>query len=329
MTESTPMLQPPPEPPPTADDLWRDFPKTAPEFEARFATEDDCRAYWIKARWGGKPACAKCLSQRVWAERGGRLFECADCGHQTSLTSGTLLEKTRKPLKVWFRAVFEISTRRTGISAKDLQRIMGFGSYETAWTWLHKLRAAMVRSDSEPLGPLVQIDEALVGGKGGPHKELVLVAAEAGGRVRLAHAANNDAATLKRFADGQIATDSKIVTDGHAGYSKKSLGERPHEAVVQTKAERAENDAVQGCHWTIALLKRWLLGTHAGAVRDKHLQAYLDEFAFRHNRRKTNGVGRIAARAIEQLVARPPRTMRMLVDETRRCRWYGSVKKRA
>ena len=154
--------------------LWRDFPKTAQAFEARFATEDDCRAYWIKARWGGEPACAKCQSKRVWSERAGTRFECADCGHQTSLTSGTLLEKTHKPLKVWFRAVFEISTRRTGISAKDLQRIMGFGSYETAWTWLHKLRAAMVRSDSEPLGPFVQADEALVGGKGGPNKELVL-----------------------------------------------------------------------------------------------------------------------------------------------------------
>jgi Zn ribbon nucleic-acid-binding protein len=166
------------------DDLWRDFPKTATEFEARFATEEDCRGYWIEARWGGQPACARCNSTRVWSERGGFLFECAECGHQTSLTSGTLLEKTRKPVKVWFRAVFEISTRRTGISAKDLQRILGFGSYRTAWTWLHKLRAAMVRSDSESLGPFVQIDEALVGGKGGPHKELVLVAAEAGGRVR-------------------------------------------------------------------------------------------------------------------------------------------------
>jgi transposase-like protein len=135
------------------DDLWRDFPKTATEFEARFATEEDCRAYWIAARWGGKPACAKCASTRVWTIRDGSTFECADCGHQTSLTSGTLLEKTRKPLKVWFRAVFEISTRRTGISAKDLQRILGFGSYETAWTWLHKLRAALVREDREPLGP--------------------------------------------------------------------------------------------------------------------------------------------------------------------------------
>ena len=145
------------------NDLWRDFPKTATEFEARFATEDNCRAYLIQARWGGEPACARCESKRVWTIREGTTFECADCGHQTSLTSGTVLEKTRKPLKMWFRAIFEISTRRTGISGKDLQRIMGFGSYETAWTWLHKLRSAMVRSDSEPMGPFVQADEALVG----------------------------------------------------------------------------------------------------------------------------------------------------------------------
>jgi transposase-like protein len=307
------------------DDLWRDFPKTATEFEARFATEEDCRAYWIEARWGGKPACARCQSTRVWTIREGTTFECADCDHQTSLTSGTLLEKTRKPLKMWFRAVFEISTRRTGISAKDLQRIMGFGSYKTAWTWLHKLRAALVRPEREPLGPFVQMDEALVGGKGGPHKELVLVAAEAGGRVRLAHAKTNDKATLKRFADGQIAADARVVTDGLASYDSDSLGERPHEANVQTKAERRENDAIQSCHWTISLLKRWLLGTHAGAVGPKHLQAYLDEYAFRHNRRKTNGVGRIAARVIEQLVAHQPLTMRSLIDDTRHCRWFGSA----
>lgn len=305
------------------DDLWRDFPKTATEFEVRFATEEDCRAYWIAARWGGEPSCVKCASKRVWTIREGTTFECADCGHQTSLTSGTVLEKTRKPFKMWFRAIFEISTRRTGISAKDLQRIMGFGSYETAWTWLHKLRAAMVRSDSEPLGPFVQTDETLVGGRGGPHKELVLVAAEANGRVRLAHVENNDTGTCERFVSGQIAADAHVVTDGHAGYNGKSLGERSHSAVVQTKAERHESDAVQACHWTTSLMKRWLMGTHAGAVSDKHLQAYLDEFVFRHNRRKTDGVCRIAARVIESLVAKPPITMRQLVDGTRRCRWFG------
>jgi transposase-like protein len=296
--------------------LWRDFPKTATEFDERFATEEDCRAYLIAARWGGAPECARCSSKRLWTLGDGARFECAACGHQTSLTAGTVLEKTRKPLKMWFRAVFEITTRRTGISAKDLQRIMGFGSYETAWTWLHKLRSAMVRSDSEPMGPFVQLDETLVGGKGGPNKQLVLVASENGGRVRLVHADNNDAETCKRFADEEIAADASVVTDGHAGYSEKSLGERPHEAVVQTKQERRENDAVQGCHWMTSLTKRWLLGTHAGAVTPKHLQAYLDEFAFRHNRRKTNGVGRIAARLIESLMAKPKLTMRSIVDQT-------------
>ena len=304
------------------DDLWRNFPKTATEFEARFATEEDCRAYWIEARWGGKPACARCGSTYVWTIRDGTTFQCADCRHQTSLTAGTLLEKTRKPLQMWFRAVFEISTRRTGISAKDLQRIMGFGSYKTAWAWLHKLRAALVRPEREPLGPFVQMDEALVGGKGGPHKELVLVAAEADGRVRLAHAETNDKATLKRFADGQVARDAHVTTDGLASYDSDSLGERPYERAVQTQAERRESDTLQVCHWTISLLKRWLLGTHAGAVGPKHLQAYLDEYAFRHNRRRTNGVGRIAARVIEQLVACPPLTMRSLIDDTRRCRWF-------
>ncbi|MGA1216067.1 MAG: IS1595 family transposase [Candidatus Nanopelagicales bacterium] len=296
--------------------LWRDFPKTAPEFEARFATEEDCRAYLIAARWDGEPRCARCASKRLWTLGGGVKFECADCGHQTSLTAGTALEKTRKPLKLWFRAIFEITTRRTGISAKDLQRIMGFGSYETAWTWLHKLRSAMVRSDSEPMGPFVQLDETLVGGKGGPNKQLVLVAAEKDGRVRLAHADSNDTGTLQRFADEEVDAAAHVVTDGHAGYNETSLGERTHEPKVQSKKERREDDAVQACHWITALTKRWLLGTHAGAVTPKHLQAYLDEFTFRHNRRRTNGVARIAARLIESLVALPPLTMRAIVDQT-------------
>ena len=299
-----------------SNSLWRDFPKTATEFDERFATEEDCRAYLIAARWGGEPECARCGSKRLWTLGGGAKFECGACGHQTSLTAGTVLDKTRKPLKEWFRAIFEITTRRTGISAKDLQRIMGFGSYETAWTWLHKLRSAMVRSDSEPLGPFVQLDETLVGGRGGPNKQLVLVAAEKGGRARLVHADNNDADTLKRFVDEEIDAETSVVTDGHAGYSDKSLSERPHEAVVQTKKERRENDVVQACHWMTSLTKRWLLGTHAGAVAPKHLQAYLNEYTFRHNRRKTNGVCRIAARLIESLVARPPITMRSIVDQT-------------
>jgi ribosomal protein L37AE/L43A len=137
-----------------ADDLWREFPKTAIEFEERFATEEDCRAYWIEARWAGKPACAACQSTRVWPVRQGRWFECADCRHQTSLTSGTPLHKTTKPLKMWFRAVFEISSRRNGISAKDLQRILGLGSYglDVAAQAARRARAAEPRAARE-IGP--------------------------------------------------------------------------------------------------------------------------------------------------------------------------------
>ena len=248
------------------DDLWRDFPKTATEFERRFATEEDCRAYWIEARWGGKPACARCGSTYVWPIRDGTTFECRDCDHQTSLTAGTLLEKTRKPLKMWFRAVFEISTRRTGISAMDLMRIMGFGSYKTAWTWLHKLRASLVRPGREPLGPFVEMDEALVGGKGGPHKQLVLAAAEKGGRVRLAHAENNDAATLKCFADAQIAPGARVVTDGHAGYNGQSLGKRPHERKVQTKPAHSGEGDQSFRRMATTGSGRWRPGWREGAV---------------------------------------------------------------
>src|SRR4029077_7460340 len=104
------------------------------------------------------------------------------------------------------------------------------------------------------------------------------------------HAENNDEGTLKSFADSQITLDTQVVTDVLASYNSERLGPRPHQAVIQTKQERRESDTLQGCHWTVSLLKRWLLGTHAGAVKPKHLQAYLDEFAFRFNRRKTNGV---------------------------------------
>ncbi len=303
------------------DDLWRSFPRTALEFEERFPNEEACRAYWIEARWNGRVACKRCGCEKVWPLRDGTLYECASCGHQTSLTSGSLLAGTRKPFKAWFRAIFEISVHRHGISAKDLQRIMGFGSYKTAWTWLHKLRRALVRPGREPLSAMIQLDEGLIGGKGS-EKSIVLVGVEQGGRVRLAHAENNDEGTIKSFVEAQVAEKTGIVTDGLASYNAHSLGERPHEKTVQTRQQKQENDALQNCHWAISNLKRWLLGTHHGAVREKHLQAYLDEFAFRYNRRKTKGVGRIAARVLENLVTCQPMFMRQLINETKPCRLF-------
>ena len=224
-----------------------------------------------------------------------------------------MLAKTRKPFKTWFRAVFEVSSRRNGVSAMDLQRILGFGSYKTAWSWLQKIRAALVRPDRERLSEAVEIDEAFVGGKR-RGKSMVLVATETDGRLRLAHALTNDAETLKTFADASIAAGAAVTSDGHAGYNETALGERDHTMIVQTPAERRVKDSLQTVHWTVSLLKRWLLGTHGGAVTPRHLQAYLDEFAFRWNRRKTNGVGRISARTIEGLVSHAPLTMRTIID---------------
>lgn len=259
---------------------------------------------------------------RVWPLKRRALLECRDCGHQTSLTSDTLLHGTRKPLKLWFRAVLEMTIRKNGISAKDLQRIMGFGSYETAWTWLHKIRRGLLRENRDLLGAVIQLDESYVGGKGGV-KSMVFIGAEIGGRIRMAHAPNNDAETMKAFVEREIAKTARTTTDGLATYGSDALGARPHDRQVQTKEERKKNDALQNCHWAASLVKRWLLGTHHGAVRSKHLQAYFDEFCFRYNRRKTKGVVRIAARALEGLVTGAPMTMRQLVDETKPCRMFA------
>ena len=122
-----------------AEMLWRDFPKTLPEFEEAFPDDDACREFLIRIRWGDRPRCGRCGEEQMWGLKNG-LFECSRCGYQTSVTAGTPLHGTRKPLKLWFRAMWEMVARRNGISAKDLQRILGLGSYETAWVWMHKRR---------------------------------------------------------------------------------------------------------------------------------------------------------------------------------------------
>lgn len=304
--------------------LWRGFPKTLPEFEARFGTEEACRAHLAQWRWNGEPHCKRCASPNVWCERSGTLYECAECGHQTSLTSGTLFHGTRKPLKLWFQAIWEVAVHRTGISAADLQRILGLGAYETAWTWLHRIRRAMVSENREKLKGCVQIDEAFVGGKGS-EKEMVLVLSEEYGRVRLIHAPGNHEACISHVVKEEIAADASIKSDGHAAYNITTLDKREHEAKVQNKEELREGDHLQQCHWSVARLKRWLLGTHNGAVRPKHLQSYLDEDAFRYNRRNTKGPGRLVARCIENMLAHTPMTMRQLIHNTGECRLFSGI----
>lgn len=306
------------------DELWRDFPQTLLEFEDRFSTEEACRDYLAECRWNGQPACAKCDCTELWLIRNDTLYECASCGHLTSLTSGTLFHGTRKPIRLWFRAIWEVCIHRHGISAKNLQPILGLGSYETAWVWLHKIRRAFLSPNRDKLADFAQVDEAFIGGKGA-EKEIVVIAAEEQGRVRLIHAPSNKQEIIKHIVDAEIAPQTGVKTDGHASYNEHSLDGRTHSAKVQTNQERKENDYLQLCHWTASNIKRWLLGTHHGAVRPKHLQSYLDEYSFRYNRRNTDGIGRLAARCLENMVTHKPMTMRQLIDNTKKCRYFQTT----
>ncbi len=121
-----------------------DYPRNLAEFEARFATEQACREYLCQLRWPEGFRCPRCGHDKAWAVRTA-LLECAGCGHQASPTAGTIFQDTRQPLQSWFRAMWWLTSQKNGASALGLQRVLGLGSYKTAWTWLHKLRRAMVR----------------------------------------------------------------------------------------------------------------------------------------------------------------------------------------
>lgn len=296
-----------------AEVLWRLFPRTFPEFDAAFQDEARCRQVLIELRWGGVPTCDRCGCRETWALSSGR-FECRSCGRQFSVTSGTILHGTRKPLRLWFRAIWEMMSRKNGISARDLQRIMGFGSYETAWTWLHKLRACMSRPGRPPLTGPLQLDDTYVGGldnrPGRPdgNKAVVFVAVEPGGRARMEHSPNLKGSTIRDFANRNIAPGGHVTTDGYRSYSAKSLGPRRHHQHVQNKKRHISTDPLLHAHTVMSLFKRVWMGTYHGAPSRKHLQSYLDEFEFRHNRRRTAGTGRIVARVLQILASSRTRT---------------------
>lgn len=287
--------------------IWREFPKTVSEFDQRFPDDDACRRFLVELRWGGRPRCSRCGSEKMWELGSGR-FECSVCGYQMSVTAGTPLHKTKKPLKLWFRAMWEIATHWNGISAKDLQRTLGFGSYKTAWTWLHKLRRCLLQPDREPLRGPVQLDDTYIGGRddrpGRPkgNKALVLVAAEPNGRMRLEHSPDLTKKSIRSFAERNLAESTSVTTDGYRSFSARSLSPRKHEQHVQRQKRHIKNDPLEHAHFAMALVKRMWIGTYHGGVSRKYLQTYLDEFEFRYNRRRTRGVGRLMARLLQQLV---------------------------
>lgn len=293
--------------------VWREFPKTVQEFELTFPDEAACRQFLVKLRWGDRPICRRCGSDQMWGLASGR-FECRGCGYQMSVTVGTPLQGTRKPLKLWFRAIWEMVARKNGISAKDLQRILGFGSYETAWTWMHKLRRCMVRANRPPLDGDVMVDDAHLGaksphtGRPGATKAAIFAAAEPGGRIRLEHTPDLSTRSVSSFVTRNITEQSCVTTDGYGTYNRHTIPPRRHHQIVVKRLSDRTTDPFRRAHQVISLMKRWWIGTYHGGISRKHLQAYLDEFEFRYNRRKTEGAGRIVARVLQILAASKPVT---------------------
>lgn len=303
--------------------MFDDFPETATEFDARFATEEDCWEYLYRKRWPDGFLCPNCSGREGWQLTRGRLIECAACGRQTSVTAGTVLHRTKKPLQMWFKAIFLMSTLKTGVSAKALQRLLGM-TYKVAWAWTHKLRAAMATRPKERLQGRVEIDEAYIGGheelmhgrQHGEKKAIVVVAVEdlgdPSGRVRLEAVPDASGRSLVPAVETNVAPGTTVHTDRWLGYVPLRKRDYRHLAEVAGVKDAAQR--FPHVHRTISLLKRFLLGTFQGSVSRKHLQSYLEEFEFRFNRRATRRATRIADALFERVVSTLPHPYFMIVQ---------------
>lgn len=297
-----------------------DYPRTLSDLERRFATEEACREYLADLRWPNGFSCPRCGGNEAWT-MGSGLLRCRACDYKLSLTAGTIFEGTRKPLLMWFRAIWWVVGQKNGASAKGIQRMLELGSYETAWTWLHKMRKAMVRPGRDRLNGIIEMDETYLGGekpgkrgRGAIGKALVAVAVEdkegAGmGRIRLAVIPNASQDSLVSFATQSVVQGSMIRTDDWSGYGTLQEVGYPHTIVGSHDLKIA--------HLTISQLKRWIGGTLQGGISHEHLETYLDEFTFRFNRRRAVHRGLLFFRLLQNAMAVAPTTYGQIVKHVR------------
>jgi transposase-like protein len=293
--------------------MIEDYPRTLMELEQRFSDEASCRGYLFALRWPQGFVCPACSGCGAAIRRD--LWRCKQCGRETSVMAGTVFQDSKLPLTIWFRAMWQVTSQKNGISALGLQRVLGLGSYKTAWLLLHKLRRAMVRPGRARLRGVVEVDEAYWGGKEAgvrgrqtEDKALIAVAAEADGenigRIRLRHIPNTDRATLHGFIQQSIEPGSTIVTDGLQAY--RELDGYVHDRQIQKHQPTDAEHLLPRVHRVISLLKRWLLGTHQGGIAHEYLEDYLNEFTFRFNRRRSTSRGKLFYRLAQQAVQVSP-----------------------
>lgn len=301
-----------------------DFPKNQIEFDKRFLTEQNCLDYLIKIRWPNDFICPKCQSVDYWSLSRNRYF-CQKCHKEVTPISGTIFHKSTKPLTIWFRALWWMVAQKNGVSAKGLQKILGLGSYQTAWTWLHKFRRLMIIPGREMLKGTVEIDETFVGGKkpgkrgrGAEGKSIVIVGVEikekATGRIRLSLIPDASKKSLHGFINNNIEKGTTIITDDWNGY--RNIYKKGYQHIVENKKVKdGDEEILPNVHRVASLLKRWLLGTHQSYLNKNKLEYYLDEYTFRYNRRTSNSRGLLFYRLIEQAVVHNPVTFKEIVNQ--------------
>ena len=279
-----------------------------------FPTEEACLEYLSLIRWPDGYECTRCKDKNA-LKLGRGLYRCRTCKYEGSVISGSLFQDTHKPLRLWFQAIWYIVGQKNGVSALGLQKALGLGSYHTAWEWLHKLLRAMVRPGRDKLRGLVEVNESLIGGvssgkrgRGAEGKTLVLIGVEDTGdgigRIRLSQISNASGDALEQAVQHMIAPGSTVRTDGWNGYN--GLANLGYTHFPITNIDVKEADAISLTHRVSALLKRWLLGTHHGAISHENLPYYLDEFTFRFNRRTSRSRGKLFYRLIQQALEIEP-----------------------
>ena len=316
----------------------RDYPKNWTEFLDWYPDETACLNYLERLRWPEGFVCPRCVEPgEPYRAKRSRLM-CRSCGYQGTVTAGTIFAKTRTPLRSWFAAAWQLTNQKHGVSALGLQRALGLGSYQTAWTMLHRLRRAMVRPGREQLSGKVEVDETYVGGPGRgivrkntaqmrrwqheTTKAIVAVAVELHepkgfGRIHLQRVPQAAEKYLLAFISDVIHPGSVVHTDGSAIY--RLLPERGyvHERSVITGSDTPAHVSMPAVHRVSSLLKRWLLGTHQGSIQSHQLDYYLDEYTFRFNRRTSRSRGMLFYRLLEQAVATEPVTYRDITTKNR------------
>ena len=277
------------------------FPKNLHEFRGQFATEEACEQYLESCRWPEGFVCPRCCHRRAYVVAN-RRRQGTTCRHQVSLTAGTILHNTKTPLIQWFWAAYLMTTDKRGVSALLIQRQLGLRRYETAWLMLHKLRRAMVNAAREPLHGEIELDDTWIGApqaglKGSRQLKdrravPIVVAVERrdnhSGRIRLFMLPDFTAATMSAIVRENVAAGSTLYSDGLGAFAGLKAAGYRHVAVQQPSRSAPRKGAasvVPLADRVVGNLQNWLIGTHHGVSRAQ-LQAYLDEFVFRHNRRK-------------------------------------------